>query len=195
MQIETQRLIVRNFVAADAPALTRTLADPRIFTYLPEEVPSAADVERLIAGFLDRDERNRKLEGPFIGTNFALVLKSAQRIIGWCGLQPFEPYPDKIEIFYGLSPVHWNQGYVTEAARAVLGHGFEILGLDQVVAGVKPANTASVRVLEKIGLVRQGSIDQVPQGAEWYLGECYFAIDRARYEDLYGRGRERPSGG
>jgi RimJ/RimL family protein N-acetyltransferase len=193
MRIETQRLIIRNFVAADAPALTRALGDPRIFTHLPEGVPSAADVERLIAWFMDRDARNREPEGPFIGTNFALVLKSARRIIGWCGLQPFAPYPDKIEIFYGLSPLHWNQGYVTEAARAVLGHGFETLGLERVVAGVKPANTASVRVLEKIGLVRQGSIDQVPRGAEWYLGEWFFSIDRARYDDLYGPGREHPS--
>jgi ribosomal-protein-alanine N-acetyltransferase len=188
MQIDTQRLIIRNFAAADAPALNRTLGDPRIFTHLPEEVPELADVERLIAWFQDRDARNRnrnrdrELEDPFLGTNFALILKSTQRIIGWCGLQPFEPYPDKMEIFYGLSPAHWSQGYGTEAARAVLRYGFETLRLDQVVAGVKPENSASIRILEKIGLVRLGSVDQVPQGAEWYLGEWYYAIDRARYE-------------
>jgi ribosomal-protein-alanine N-acetyltransferase len=182
MQIETQRLIIRNFVAADAPALTRTLSDPRIFTHLPETVPELADVERLIAWFMERDARNRNpnQENSFFGTNFALVEKAAQNIIGWCGLQPFAPYPDKMEIFYGLSPVYWNQGYGTEAARAVLRYGLEVLGLDQVVAGVKPENTASIRVLEKIGLVRRGKIDQVPEGAEWYLGEWYLATERAR---------------
>ena len=53
---------------------------------------------------------------------------------------------------------------MTEAAEAVLKYGFEILQLDEIVAGVKPNNISSIRVLEKIGLVYQHTIIDVPKG-------------------------------
>ncbi|MDJ0781357.1 MAG: GNAT family N-acetyltransferase [Desulfosarcinaceae bacterium] len=179
MQLITPRLTLRSFAAEDAPALTRALSDPRIFTYLPEAVPELADCERLIARFIERDAHNRR--NRFIGTNFALTLRRNRCIIGWCGLQPFDAYPDQMEIFYGVSPAYWEQGYASEAAGAVLTYGFEALALDQIVAGVKPGNRASIRVLEKIGLSYRGIIDRVPAGAEWYLGERYYTIDREGY--------------
>lgn len=178
--IETKRLKITQFKAEYAPEFTHALSDPRIFMYLPESVPTIEDIEKLIGWFIQRDVDN--LNFGFSGTNFALILKKSKNIIGWCGIQPFEPIPDKMEIFYGLSPKFWNRGYITEAVQAILNYGFESIGLDEIVAGVKPENIASINVLEKIGFRYQHTISQVPEGSEFYLGERYYSITKESFE-------------
>ena len=179
MLIKTKRLILTNFQTDYAEEFTKALNDPRIFLYLPESVPDLYDIEKLIQWFIERDKKNVK--NGFTGTNLAITIKATQKIIGWCGIQPFDPIPDKKEIFFGLSPAYWNKGYMTEAAGAVLRYGFETLNLKEIVAGVKPKNSASIAVLEKIGLVFQDTIKRVPKGSEFYLGELYYSITKDQY--------------
>jgi len=179
MLIKTKRLKLTNFQTDYAEEFTKALNDPRIFLYLPESVPDLNDIERLIQWFIERDKKNVK--NGFTGTNLAITIKATQKIIGWCGIQPFDPIPDKKEIFFGLSPAYWNKGYMTEAAGAVLRYGFETLNLKEIVAGVKPKNSASIAVLEKIGLVFQDTIKKVPKGSEFYLGELYYSITKDQY--------------
>jgi ribosomal-protein-alanine N-acetyltransferase len=179
MLIKTKRLKLTNFQTDYAEEFTKALNDPRIFLYLPESVPDLNDIERLIQWFIERDKKNVK--NGFTGTNLAITIKATQKIIGWCGIQPFDPIPDKKEIFFGLSPAYWNKGYMTEAAGAVLRYGFETLNLKEIVAGVKPKNSASIAVLEKTGLVFQDTIKKVPKGSEFYLGELYYSITKDQY--------------
>ena len=177
--IETKRLKLTNFKADYAEAFTKTLNDPQIFLYLPESVPELEGIKNLIQWFIERDQKNAK--NDFTGTNLAVFIKETKEIIGWCGIQPFDPMPDKREIFFGLSPAYWNQGYMTEAAGAVLRYGFEVLNLDEIVAGVKPENLASIAVLKKIGLVFQDTLEKVPKGCEFYLGERYYSVTKEQY--------------
>ena len=60
------------------------------------------------------------------------------------------------EIGYILNRRYWNQGYMTEAARKVVSFGFEQLGLHRIIATCDPANIGSYRVMEKIGMQREG---------------------------------------
>lgn len=78
------------------------------------------------------------------------------RLIGDCGLQPLEHRGPEVELGYDLHPDVWGQGLATEAARAVVEAALGPLGLDRVVAVVKPANAASRRVLAKAGLREHG---------------------------------------
>ena len=177
--IETKRLKLTYFKADYAEAFTKTLNDPKIFLYLPESVPELEDIKNLIQWFIERDQKNAK--NGFTGINLAIFIKKTKEIIGWCGIQPFDPIPDKREIFFGLSPAYWNQGYMTEAAGAVLRYGFEVLNLDEIVAGVKPENLASISVLKKIGLVFQDTLEKVPKGCAFYLGEHYYSVTKEQY--------------
>jgi ribosomal-protein-alanine N-acetyltransferase len=179
MLITTKRLKLINFKTDCAEEFTKALQDPRIFLYLPESVPDLNDIQGLIQRFIERDKKN--IKNGFTGTNLAITIKETKEIIGWCGIQPFEPIPDKKEIFFGLSPAYWNNGYMTEAAGAVLSYGFEKLNLKEIVAGVKPKNIASIAVLEKIGLVFQNIIEKVPKGCEFYLAERYYSITKDQY--------------
>jgi ribosomal-protein-alanine N-acetyltransferase len=56
------------------------------------------------------------------------------------------------ELMYALAPEYWGQGLATEAARAVLAHGFEQLQSPRITAASDPPNAASVRVLERLGM-------------------------------------------
>ncbi len=176
MQILTDRLDLTNFKKEYAEEFTKALKDPRIFEYLPESVPDLDDIKKLIKWFIERDFKN--IKNGFVGTNLVICLKKPKKIIGWCRLQPFDPLPDKKEIFFGLSPDYWNNGYMTEAASAVLKYGFKELDLEEIVAGVKPDNIASIKVLEKIGLTFRKIITDVSKGSEFYLGMHFYTITK-----------------
>ena len=77
-------------------------------------------------------------------------------MLGWCGLFPLDDV-GPIEIGYRYARSAWGRGVATEAARAVLDHGFRRLGFDRIVAVTDPAHLASQHVLEKIGLKPRGS--------------------------------------
>ncbi|VFQ42792.1 GNAT family N-acetyltransferase [Desulfoluna butyratoxydans] len=179
MYIETDRLELKPFRLDYAEAFAKALQYPEIYAYLPEDVPFLKDIEAIIKWFIKRDQDN--METGFTGTNLSIHLKETCEIIGWCGLQPFEPEPCKTEIFYGLTPVYWNKGLITEAASAVLDYGFSGVHMEEIVAGVKPQNIASIRVLEKIGMRYVKTLRHVPNGSEFYANEWVYAFTKDRY--------------
>ncbi len=71
--------------------------------------------------------------------------------IGFCGLRRFGEPPEDVELLYGLLPSFWGGGLATEASRAVLGYAFRS-GLQRVYAGADPPNTASIRVMQRLGM-------------------------------------------
>jgi len=76
--------------------------------------------------------------------------------IGWCGVT-FSKFLDHAELGYRYCRDAWGQGYATEAAAAVIAETFRKTEMDRVLAIVHPANSASIRVLEKIGFVCIGT--------------------------------------
>jgi [ribosomal protein S5]-alanine N-acetyltransferase len=72
-------------------------------------------------------------------------------LAGFCGLIHREADAPP-ELMYALAPEYWGQGLATEAARAVLAHGFEQLQSPRITAASDPPNAASVRVLERLGM-------------------------------------------
>ena len=73
-------------------------------------------------------------------------------MVGFCGLF-LTGDPPEVELLYGIAPPVWGQGLTTEAARAVLRYGFEELRLVRIVASADVPNVASLRVLEKLGMI------------------------------------------
>jgi [ribosomal protein S5]-alanine N-acetyltransferase len=87
----------------------------------------------------------------------ATVYKPEGRYIGMCGLYPCrtedgEVVPGEARLAFYLAAAYWNQGLATEAGRAFIEYGFEVLGLTRIEAGASVKNLASNRVLEKIGM-------------------------------------------
>ena len=147
--IETARLLLRKWCAADRDPLAAMLADPRYYRFMPGPSPrSAADAQF--------DRIQQKIEAQGFGP-WVVELPDAAQFIGFLGRgipRPTLPASPCVEIGWHLIPSFWGQGYATEGARASLQFGFEHLGLDEIVSFTVPANIASRRVMEKIGMTR-----------------------------------------
>lgn len=89
---------------------------------------------------------------------WATVSKADDTYIGRCGLYRPEPGGSSVEttgvLAYCIARPYWDQGFATEAARAFVRYGFDVLGLDRIVAGTSPTNKASNTILRRLGMVR-----------------------------------------
>lgn len=152
--IRTERLLLRRFRASDRAAFAQLSADPRVTEYLAGALSreqSDALADRIEAHF---DEHGFGL--------FALEITGVAPFAGYVGLSVprFEAaFTPCVEIGWRLAAEHWGSGYASEAARAVLAHGFDVVGLDEIVSFTVPANTRSRRVMEKLGMSRRAADD------------------------------------
>jgi RimJ/RimL family protein N-acetyltransferase len=147
LPLETARLRLRPLRPDDAPALHAIYADPRVATWIGAH--TLADVEAEIA-------KHVATQAARGWSFFAVEDRATGRLLGDCGLQPFEQRGPEAELGYDLHPDAWGRGIATEAARAVMAQAFGAWALDRVIAVVKPEHRASQRVLEKAGLRHVG---------------------------------------
>ena len=152
--LTTPRLLLRALSAEDAPALFRMRSDPRVMHYIPKPLfIKAAEAKELLEGFQRAFARHEQVM-------WAITLKGTNETCGIIGYWRILAEHHRAEIGYFIDPAQWNQGLMTEAVAAVLDLGFGRMGLHSVEAATDPANTASIRVLERNGFVREGRFKQ-----------------------------------
>ena len=91
---------------------------------------------------------------------FAIELKGAGDLVGTMGLRDIDSEHSQAELGFWIAVECWRKGYATEAARTVVGFGFEHLGLNRIYAHHMVRNPASGRVLAKVGMKREGLLRQ-----------------------------------
>jgi RimJ/RimL family protein N-acetyltransferase len=158
-EVLTERLLLREFIESDWRAMHAMASDERVTRYIPVGAPTVEETRESIQVMM----AGRQASPPRY--DFAVTLRSASpglvnTPIGVCGL--FIRYDElgQGEILYVLGHRYWGQGYATEAARALLGYGFRELDLHRIYATCRPANVASARVMEKLGMRREGHLRQ-----------------------------------
>jgi RimJ/RimL family protein N-acetyltransferase len=169
--IETCRLWLRVFEPADLDALAKINSDPDVMHHTGDGNPvSREETDRRLRGYIEHWRENG------FGLR-AAIHKSDHVFVGFCGLQ-FVAGTQEIEIGFRLAKKYWGQGLATEATRAVLRHGFEVLGLERVIGLAGPANVVSQRVLEKSGLKHEKNAH--------YYGHFvrYYAIERTDIDHI-----------
>lgn len=144
--LETDRLLVREFMEEDAEAFFRLNSNPDVVRFVPDK--PVLDVEQARQLLVDHPIADYRKHGFGRG---ACILKSTGEQIGFAGLKYLEELGE-VDVAYRLLPSHWGKGFATEVALASVGFGFTQLGLERIVGLVMPENTASARVLEKTGL-------------------------------------------
>jgi [ribosomal protein S5]-alanine N-acetyltransferase len=143
--LQTERLVLRQLNAGDAPFILRLLNEPSWLRNIGDRgVHNLDDARRYIeTGPVDMYER--------LGFGLYQVRLSANDApIGICGLLKRSTLDD-VELGFAFFPEYWGNGYALESSAAVLSHGRNELGLSRIVAVIAPANDASRRVLEKTG--------------------------------------------
>ena len=146
LRLETQRLELREFCLADATFVLRLLNEPSFIEFIGDRgVRTLADAERYLR---DGPMTSYRAHGHGL---LRVGLKGSDSPIGMCGLVKRDTLPEP-DIGFALLPEYWNQGYVTEAARAAMAHGRESLGLKTILGITSPHNVRSISVLGKLGL-------------------------------------------
>jgi RimJ/RimL family protein N-acetyltransferase len=150
--LHTDRLRLRPFNDSDADALFALHSSAHVLRYWDSPPWSERTrAERFIATCARMAE-----EGS--GARVALDRASDQAFIGWCSLTRWNPDYRSASMGYCLDDAAWGHGYATEAGRALLQWAFDTLDLNRVQAETDTRNTASARVLEKLGFVREGML-------------------------------------
>lgn len=148
--LETPRLRLRAYRAADAEAMFAIYSDPRVMRYWSfppwvEQAQASAYVERALAG-MDSGEI----------FPWAIADRDSDRLIGAVTLFSLHAEQLRAEIGYSLSPDYQGRGLAAEALRAALTHAFDQLGLVRLEADIDPRNEPSWRLLERLGFQREG---------------------------------------
>lgn len=151
MKLETERLILRDFVKDDWQRVLEYQSDPLYLRYYDwtERTPEA--VQDFVGWFLDH-----QVQQPRIKYQLAVVLKSNNQLIGNCGIRRDEANALEADIGYELDPKLWNQGYATEAAHAIVDFGFSRFGVHRIWSWCVADNVGSAHVLEKLGMRLEG---------------------------------------
>jgi RimJ/RimL family protein N-acetyltransferase len=153
MELTLPRLRLREWRQADWRAAHAYAADPEVVRYL-DWGPNTEDDTRAFLREVQRARRRR----PRTRYDLAVTLASTGAVIGGCRLW-IESAPHREgSIGYSLARAAWGQGYATELAAGLLRLGFETLGLHRIHAIAEPENAASARVLEKVGMQREGHL-------------------------------------
>jgi len=141
-------LILRWLTADDLDALHEIFSDPEVARYLaiPRQ-QSRADTEQ----FLDSIH-----EGYRTSSLYQWGIEHAGRIVGTCTLAGLDWQNRRAEIGFVLARAAWGQGLMLDAVSTLIDHAFDDLQLHRIEADVDPRNTASLRLLEKLGFRREG---------------------------------------
>ena len=173
VELRTERLVLREFVESDWRAVHAYQSDPRYLQYYPWADRTAEDVRAFVRTFLDwQTQRPRR------HFQLAITLPPEGCLIGNCGVRVNDPGSREGNVGYELAPRSWGRGYATEAARAVVGFGFGELRLHRIWAECVADNAASVRVLEKLGMRREGHLrENAPVHGGWMDSFLYAMLD------------------
>ena len=150
--LETDRLLLREFVEDDAESFFKLNTYPEVVRFVPDK--PLLNVEQARQTLIDHPIADYRRYGFGRG---ACILKSTGEQIGFAGLKYLDELGE-VDVAYRLLPAHWGQGLATEVALASVRYGFTALGLKRIIGLVMPKNIASVRVLEKTGLRYSGTV-------------------------------------
>ncbi|MFG2054604.1 GNAT family N-acetyltransferase [Micromonospora sp. NPDC048930] len=178
--LTTDRLVLREFTAQDAPHLTDLDGDPEVMRYLTggRPTPPAEIRDRVLPRILAAYR-----QPPGLGW-WAAERRADGTFLGWFEFRPVRAGDAReVELGYRLRRSAWGAGYATEGSRALVHKGFTELGVERVMATTMAVNAGSRRVMEKAGLsyVRTFHQDwpEAIEGSEH--GEVEYALTRAEW--------------
>ncbi|TCC99145.1 GNAT family N-acetyltransferase [Pedobacter hiemivivus] len=179
--LTTDRLIIRDLNEDDLDFIHVIHSHPEVQKYATLDIPESIDESKdYLRKYMEQQHHNPRKEYGFC---VSLVNQEPIGLIGLSnGLNKFK----NAELWFKLHPKYWGKGYITEAAVLVLKFGFEKLLLHRIEAGVATENIASIRVLEKIGMQKEGMRRKIlPIRGEWKDNFHYAVLeDDLVWEDI-----------
>lgn len=151
-EIETERLLLREIMPEDAPAIYAIFSDPKVTHYYDQVTYTQLQQAHDLIDFFDESfELERAIR-------WGITRKAEDVVIGTCGYVWLRTHSG--EISYELASAQWRQGIMAEALDAILEFGFDELKLNRVEAPVMVENTASAALLAALGFQEEGVLRQ-----------------------------------
>lgn len=178
MKIETEHLVLRNYSLEHLEHFYKIKSCKEVWTYstyhpLTDRLQAKAELEKLIM-------IQKSNEYVFC----ALFQKESNEFIGEAGILSYNINANRCVIGYNLLPCFWNKGYATEISRHLVQYAFHHMKVERVEALADKQNIASCRVLEKSGLLLEGTLKHFAKINDSYHDVCYYGITRDEYLDI-----------
>ncbi|ATB31695.1 GNAT family N-acetyltransferase [Melittangium boletus] len=182
LPLVTPRLLLREFEEEDWRATHLYESDPEVVRYQSHGVRTPEESRDYI---LQVAELSRRL--PRRVYDLAVVSRAENWLIGRCGMRYTDVPTREGTLWYILERASWGQGYITEAAQALMDFSFGTLGMHRMFADCDPRNPGSYRVMEKLGMRREAHFrENVFLKGEWCDSYVYAQLDhewRARVRE------------
>lgn len=169
--IHTPRLLLREFRDTDFDAVHAYGADPEVVRYM-DWGPNTPDDTHAFLGRMFAAQA----QWPRPDVNLAVEHLVDGRVIGAIRLAITDAANRTADLGYSYARAYWRQGLGVEAARAMMDAGFKILGLHRIYAHCDARNTGSYRLLEKVGMRREGLLRQNVRLRGAWRDTCHYAI-------------------
>lgn len=160
--IELQRVILRAFTDVDLPIFLAYRNDPEVARYQSWETTSEAEARDFI-----QEQKDAQPGRPGAWFQIAIELKETSKLIGDCALKILADDARQAELGFTLSRAYQGRGLAFEAISGILDYVFKTLGLHRVIAIADCENLASVALLERLGMRREGHFIQ----NTWFKGK------------------------
>lgn len=155
--LPTPRLILREFHIDDAEHFYQLNLNPTVIQFTGDDAfQNIEETENFLRNYKDYEQNGYG--------RWAVISKESGEFLGWCGLK-FDG--NETDIGFRFFEEFWNKGYATESAKACIDFGFDELGLTEIVGRAMKENTASHKVLEKIGLDFSHEIEK--ENRKWVI--------------------------
>jgi|SRR5579885_479751 len=171
MQIMTARLLIRDEMHDDLDAFYEIDSDPEVVRYVSYGPWTREECQRDLAFHIEEQHAS-----PRTSYYLAMILRKEERLIGGCSLVIVSRRHREGELGYGLNRNYWGYGYATEAAQALLAFGFTTLQLHRIFATCHPENKGSERVMQKIGMRKEGHLRENKWGKGAWRDSLLYAI-------------------
>ena len=178
--LDTERLLLRRIRKSDAQDMFEYAQLESVTRYLLWRPHPNVRYTSAYIGSLQRYYKN----GSFF--DYAVILKAEDKMIGTCGFAHLFTEHNSAEIGYVINPAYHDKGYATEAAGALVRFGFCNAGLNRIEARYMIGNDASRRVMEKCGMIYEGTHVQSMYVKDKYVDIGVCAITSDRYRAIFG---------
>ena len=184
-ELVAERLVIRRFAPADAPAFAAYRSDPAIARYQTWEPPFPVEkAERMIE---ELSQEHPDTPGEWF--QFAVALRGSNELIGDCAAQTLADDPRLAEIGFTFAPASQGHGYATEAVRRLLTYLFRERRKHRVTATCDERNVRSAALLRRVGMRREGLlIESTWAKGEWTNDELYAVLGREWLDPRPGSG-------
>jgi ribosomal-protein-alanine N-acetyltransferase len=173
LPLQTRRLLIRDYTAADARAVQAYVQDPAYWEHQRGDPPTQEQIDTLMQWVTQEQAAS-----PRTMYFLAATRKDTGEIIGEGVVKVINPAERQGEIGFGVAPKYWKQGYGGEIASAVLDAAFLHFKLHRVAGQCSPDNKGSIRVMQKLGMGREGLLRDIYHArGKWWSTLIYGMLD------------------